>query len=74
MMMIMMTTAARNRRFIKGRCGLVLGCRCSSNATGEDEVKAGLANTLYFSVGIDSENDGLFGTITPMDGLESDEE
>jgi uncharacterized protein (TIGR03118 family) len=35
---------------------------------------AGLANTLYFSAGINDENDGLFGTITPVDGLDGDEE
>lgn len=35
---------------------------------------AGLANTLYFSAGINDENDGLFGTITPTDGLDGDEE
>jgi uncharacterized protein (TIGR03118 family) len=35
---------------------------------------AGLANTLYFSAGINNENDGLFGTITPTDGLDGDEE
>ncbi len=35
---------------------------------------AGLANTLYFSAGINGENDGLFGTITPVDGLDGDEE
>jgi uncharacterized protein (TIGR03118 family) len=35
---------------------------------------AGLANTLYFSAGINNENDGLFGTITPIDGLDGDEE
>jgi uncharacterized protein (TIGR03118 family) len=31
---------------------------------------AGLANTLYFTAGINDENDGLFGTITPVDGLD----
>ncbi len=35
---------------------------------------AGLANTLYFTAGINDENDGLFGTITPTDGLDGDEE
>ena len=35
---------------------------------------AGLANTLYFSAGINGESDGLFGTITPVDGLDGDEE
>jgi uncharacterized protein (TIGR03118 family) len=35
---------------------------------------AGLANTLYFTAGINGEQDGLFGTITPTDGLDGDEE
>jgi uncharacterized protein (TIGR03118 family) len=35
---------------------------------------AGLANTLYFTAGINNEIDGLFGTITPVDGLDGDEE
>ena len=35
---------------------------------------AGLANTLYFTAGINNEFDGLFGTITPVDGLDGDEE
>lgn len=35
---------------------------------------AGPANTLFFSAGINGESDGLFGTITPVDGLDGDEE
>ena len=35
---------------------------------------AGLANTLYFTAGINNESDGLFGTSTPVDGLDGDEE
>jgi uncharacterized protein (TIGR03118 family) len=35
---------------------------------------AGTANTLFFSAGINGEQDGLFGTITPVDGLDGDEE
>src|SRR5437016_9000586 len=35
---------------------------------------AGPANTLFFSAGINGEQDGLFGTITPVDGLDGDEE
>ena len=35
---------------------------------------AGLANTLYFTAGLNGEQDGLFGTITPIDGLDGDEE
>jgi uncharacterized protein (TIGR03118 family) len=39
-----------------------------------NDGSAGLANTLYFSAGINNELDGLFGTITPVDGLDGDEE
>jgi uncharacterized protein (TIGR03118 family) len=35
---------------------------------------AGTANTLYFSAGPNGEKDGLFGSITPVDGLDGDEE
>jgi uncharacterized protein (TIGR03118 family) len=35
---------------------------------------AGPANTLFFTAGINNETDGLFGTITPIDGLDGDEE
>src|SRR5882762_716803 len=35
---------------------------------------AGSANTLFFTAGINNEQDGLFGTITPIDGLDGDEE
>ena len=35
---------------------------------------AGAANTLFFTAGINNETDGLFGTITPLDGLDGDEE
>src|ERR1700674_963341 len=35
---------------------------------------AGPANTLFFSAGINNELDGLFGTITPVKGLDGDEE
>jgi uncharacterized protein (TIGR03118 family) len=39
-----------------------------------NDGKAGPANTLFFSAGINNEADGLFGTITPTDGLDGDEE
>jgi hypothetical protein len=29
---------------------------------------------LFFTAGINNETDGLFGTITPVDGLDGDEE
>jgi uncharacterized protein (TIGR03118 family) len=35
---------------------------------------AGPANALFFTAGINNEIDGLFGTITPVDGLDGDEE
>ena len=35
---------------------------------------AGPANTLLFTAGINGEQDGLFGTITPVNGLDGDEE
>ena len=35
---------------------------------------AGPANTLFFTAGINNETDGLFGTLTPVDGLDGDEE
>ncbi len=39
-----------------------------------NDGNAGPANTLFFTAGINNENDGLFGTITPLDGLDGDEE
>jgi uncharacterized protein (TIGR03118 family) len=39
-----------------------------------NDANAGPANTLFFSAGINGEQDGLFGTITPVDGLDGDEE
>ena len=39
-----------------------------------NDATAGLANTLFFTAGINGEQDGLFGTITPVDGLDGDEE
>ena len=39
-----------------------------------NDATAGPANTLFFTAGINNEADGLFGTITPLDGLDGDEE
>jgi uncharacterized protein (TIGR03118 family) len=39
-----------------------------------NDATAGSANTLFFTAGINNETDGLFGTITPVDGLDGDEE
>ena len=33
-----------------------------------------LPHTLFFAAGINDEEDGLFGTITPVNGLDGDEE
>jgi uncharacterized protein (TIGR03118 family) len=39
-----------------------------------NDATAGPANTLFFTAGINNEADGLFGTLTPLDGLDGDEE
>jgi uncharacterized protein (TIGR03118 family) len=39
-----------------------------------NDATAGPANTLFFTAGIHNEQDGLFGTITPVNGLDGDEE
>jgi uncharacterized protein (TIGR03118 family) len=39
-----------------------------------NDANAGPANTLFFTAGPNGETDGLFGTITPVDGLDGDEE
>ena len=39
-----------------------------------NDATAGPANTLFFTAGINNEADGLFGTLTPADGLDGDEE
>jgi len=39
-----------------------------------NDANAGPANTLFFAAGINNENDGLFGTLTPINGLDGDEE
>jgi len=39
-----------------------------------NDATAGPANTLFFTAGINNETDGLFGTITPFNGLDGDEE
>src|SRR5882672_2514191 len=39
-----------------------------------NDAGAGPANTLFFTAGINGEQDGLFGAITPVDGLDGDEE
>ena len=39
-----------------------------------NDATAGPATTLFFTAGIQGEAHGLFGTITPVDGLDGDEE
>ena len=39
-----------------------------------NDAGAGSANTLFFTAGINNEQDGLFGTLIPTDGLDGDEE
>jgi uncharacterized protein (TIGR03118 family) len=39
-----------------------------------NDATAGPANTLFFTAGLNGEQDGLFGTLTPIDGLDGDEE
>jgi uncharacterized protein (TIGR03118 family) len=39
-----------------------------------NDATAGPADTLFFTAGPNNETDGLFGTITPVDGLDGDEE
>ena len=39
-----------------------------------NDATAGPANTLFFTAGPNGETDGLFGTLTPVDGLDGDEE
>jgi uncharacterized protein (TIGR03118 family) len=39
-----------------------------------NNATAGPATTLFFTAGINEEEDGLFGTITPVDGFDGDEQ
>ena len=39
-----------------------------------NDANAGPANTLFFTAGPNGEQNGLFGTLTPIDGLDGDEE
>jgi uncharacterized protein (TIGR03118 family) len=57
-------TKTNSPMFIDGLWSLTFG----------NDANAGSANTLFFTAGINDENDGLFGTITPVDGLDGDEE
>jgi uncharacterized protein (TIGR03118 family) len=39
-----------------------------------NNATAGSSDTLFFTAGINGEADGLFGTITPVDGFDGDEQ
>jgi uncharacterized protein (TIGR03118 family) len=53
-----------SRVFIDGIWSLTFG----------NDATAGPANTLFFTAGPNNETDGLFGTLTPVDGLNGDHE
>ena len=55
--------------FIDGLWALAFGSNANNNVSG-----AGPATTLFFTAGINGEKDGLFGTRTPTDGFDGDEE
>jgi uncharacterized protein (TIGR03118 family) len=60
--------------FVKNPDDSILSIDGLWSLTFANDGTAGLANTLYFTAGINGEQDGLFGTITPTDGLDGDEE
>ena len=60
--------------FVKNPDDSILSIDGLWSLTFGNDGNAGPANTLFFSAGINDENDGLFGTITPVDGLDGDEE
>lgn len=60
--------------FLKNQNGSLITIDGLWSLTFGNDGAAGLANTLFFTAGINGENDGLFGTITPLDGLDGDEE
>jgi uncharacterized protein (TIGR03118 family) len=60
--------------FVKNDKGSLLTIDGLWSLTFGNDGGAGPANTLFFTAGINNEIDGLFGTITPLDGLDGDEE
>ncbi len=60
--------------FVKNADGSLVTIDGLWSLTFGNDATAGLANTLYFTAGINNEADGLFGTLTPLDGLDGDEE
>jgi uncharacterized protein (TIGR03118 family) len=60
--------------FVKNADGSLMTIDGLWSLTFGNNGAAGPANTLFFTAGIKNEVDGLFGTITPTDGLDGDEE
>ena len=60
--------------FVKNADGSLMTIDGLWSLTFGNDGGAGPANTLFFTAGINNEIDGLFGTITPLDGLDGDEE
>ena len=60
--------------FVKNPDDSVLAINGLWSLTFGNDGLAGPAKTLFFSAGIEDEHHGLFGTITPVDGLDGDEE
>jgi uncharacterized protein (TIGR03118 family) len=60
--------------FVKNADGSLMTIDGLWSLTFGNDGGAGPANTLFFTAGINNETDGLFGTITPVDGLDGDEE
>jgi uncharacterized protein (TIGR03118 family) len=60
--------------FLKNADGTDMAIDGLWSLTFGNDGTAGTANTLFFAAGINGEQDGLFGTITPIDGLDGDEE
>jgi uncharacterized protein (TIGR03118 family) len=60
--------------FLKNPADSILTIDGLWSLTFGNDAGAGPANTLFFTAGINNEKDGLFGTLTPTDGLDGDEE
>jgi uncharacterized protein (TIGR03118 family) len=60
--------------FVKAPDDSILTINGLWSLTFGNDANAGPANTLFFTAGINDEQDGLFGTLTPVDGLDGDEE
>ncbi len=60
--------------FLKNSNDSILTINGLWSLTFGNDGTAGPANTLFFAAGINDESDGLFGTLTPIDGLDGDEE